>query len=112
MKLTNTDGIHPLQFIVPRKSDAFQDDIFPPAPAATPAHSCADWVKGSSKLPITMKLDPTSMASNGAAPVKKTAIKTVPMLTKECSKMKVHIKSLEKKLHDAGINFDAYKFEE
>eukprot|EP00529_Nitzschia_sp_RCC80_P024022 CAMPEP_0113492930 /NCGR_PEP_ID=MMETSP0014_2-20120614/28330_1 /TAXON_ID=2857 /ORGANISM="Nitzschia sp." /LENGTH=456 /DNA_ID=CAMNT_0000386777 /DNA_START=259 /DNA_END=1632 /DNA_ORIENTATION=- /assembly_acc=CAM_ASM_000159 len=111
MKLTNTDGIHPLAFTVPRKSEAFQDDIFPPAPAATPAHSCADWVKGSSKLPITMKLDPKSMASNGAAPAKKTAIKTVPMLTKECSKMKAHIKSLEQKCKDAGVSFDPYKFD-
>lgn len=112
MKLTNKDGVHPLTFTVPRKSEAFQDDIFPPAPAAIPAHTCAEWVKGSSKLPITMKLDPKSMSTNGSAPAKKTALKTVPMLTKECSKMKAHIKSLEKKLQDAGINYDAFKFDE
>lgn len=113
LKLTNKDGIHPLRFTVPRKSDAFQDDIFPPAPAPTPAHSCSEWMKGSSKVPITMKLDPESMSSNGSSsPPKKNNLKTVPMLTKECSKMKRHIQTLEKKLHDAGIGFDAFKFED
>lgn len=29
LKVTNNDGIHPLSWVVPRKSDAFQDDIFP-----------------------------------------------------------------------------------
>ncbi|KAG7356888.1 coronin like protein [Nitzschia inconspicua] len=112
LKLTNKDGIHPLRFIVPRKSDAFQDDIFPPAPAPTPAHTCAEWLKGSSKLPVTMKLDPQSMSAGGgsSAGAKKTAIKTVPMLTKELSKMKRHIQALEKKLKEGGISYDAYKF--
>lgn len=112
LKLTNKDGIHPLRFIVPRKSDAFQDDIFPPAPAPTPAHSCAEWLKGSSKLPVTMKLDPKSMASGGGSSggAKKTAIKTVPMLSKEISKMKRHIQDCEKKLKEAGIKYDPYKF--
>eukprot|EP00539_Tryblionella_compressa_P010624 CAMPEP_0178801088 /NCGR_PEP_ID=MMETSP0745-20121128/13169_1 /TAXON_ID=913974 /ORGANISM="Nitzschia punctata, Strain CCMP561" /LENGTH=458 /DNA_ID=CAMNT_0020459917 /DNA_START=74 /DNA_END=1450 /DNA_ORIENTATION=+ len=113
LKLTNKDGIHPLHFTVPRKSDAFQEDIFPPAPAPTPAHTCAEWLKGSSKLPVTMKLDPKSMASGGgSSSTKKTAIKTVPMLSKEVSKMKRHIQDLEKKLADAGIGFDAYKFDD
>lgn len=117
LKLTNKDGIHPLRFIVPRKSDAFQDDIFPPAPAPTHAHTCSEWLNGSSKLPVTMKLDPQSMAATGgcagnnsAGGAKKTAIKTVPMLTKEMSKMKRHIQDLEKKLKESGVSYDAYTF--
>lgn len=107
LKLTNKDGIHPLQFTVPRKSDAFQDDIFPPAPAPTPAHSFAEWKAGSSKLPITMKLDPGSLAAGGgpSSPVKKRAFKTVPMLSKEVAAMQAHIKYLEGKLADANIDF-------
>lgn len=114
LKITNTDGIHPLSFIVPRKSEAFQDDIFPPAPAATPAHTCAEWVGGSSKMPVTMKLDPKSMAANGVnggANGKKTKLLTVPMLSKENSKMKTHIESLEKKLKSANISYEPYKFD-
>lgn len=113
LKLTNTDGIHPLKFTVPRKSEAFQDDIFPPAPAPTPAHTCADWIAGSSKMPITMKLDPKSMAANGSGSGgkgKKMKLVTVPMLSKENSSMKSHIQSLEKKLKEAKIPFEPYRF--
>ena len=114
LKITNTDGIHPLKFIVPRKSEAFQDDIFPPAAAPTPAHTCAEWIGGSSKMPKTMALDPKSMAAagvGGGANGKKTKLLTVPMLTKEAAKMKLHIESLEKKLKTNGIRFEPYKFD-
>ena len=114
LKITNTDGIHPLKFIVPRKSEAFQDDIFPPAAAPTPAHTCAEWIGGSSKMPNTMALDPKSMAAagvGGGANGKKTKLLTVPMLTKEAAKMKLHIESLEKKLKTNGIMFEPYKFD-
>jgi len=111
MKLTNKDGIHPLQFTVPRKSDAFQDDIFPPAAAATPAHSFAQWQGGSSKLPVTMKLDPKSMAAGSSAgsSTKKPVFKTVPMLTKEISGLKEHIAYLEGKLKEKRIAFNPMK---
>ena len=107
LKLTNTDGIHPLHFIVPRKSDAFQDDIFPPTAAPTAAHTCEQWVKGSSKKPITMKLDPKSMAESGAGGKgkKKATLVTVPMLTKEVESLKSHVEYLEKMLKDARIHF-------
>lgn len=114
LKITNTDGIHPLKFIVPRKSEAFQDDIFPPTVAPTPAHTCTQWIGGSSKMPNTMALDPKSMAANGVgggANGKKTKLLTVSMLTKEAAKMKIHIESLEKKLKTNGISHDSYKFE-
>merc|ERR1711865_1291379 len=93
MKLTNTDGIHPLKFYVPRKSEAFQDDIFPPAAAPTPAHTCSEWLGGSSKDPITMKLDPKSMAASGNGDglggKKKSKLVTVPILSKENAKLKL-----------------------
>ena len=108
MKITNSDGIHPLQFIVPRKSDAFQDDIFPPAPAPTPAHTCAEWVSGSSKLPVTMKLDPKSLeAAGGSASPKKKAFKTVASLSKDVVALKKHIAYLEGKLSEASVGFKA-----
>lgn len=115
MKLTNTDGIHPLKFIVPRKSEAFQDDIFPPAPAPTPAHTCSEWLGGSSKMPVTMKLDPKSMAVGGigggaSGAGKKMKLLTVPILSKENAKMKAHIESMENKLTEANISFEPYPF--
>jgi coronin-1B/1C/6 len=111
IKLTNTDGIHPLQFIVPRKSDAFQDDIFPPAPAPTPAHSFSEWMAGSSKLPLTMKLDPQSLESSGGpASPKKTSFKTVGSLSKEVASLKQHIKYLEGMLKQAGLEYKGLPF--
>jgi coronin-1B/1C/6 len=108
MKLTNQDGIHPLHFTVPRKSDAFQDDIFPPCPGTTPAHTCAEWMAGSSKLPIKMKLDPKSMSSgDGSSSPKKAAFKTVPVLSKEVASLKKHVNYLESKLNEASIEFNA-----
>lgn len=116
MKLTNTDGIHPLKFYVPRKSEAFQDDIFPPAAAPTPAHTCSEWLGGSSKDPVTMKLDPKSMAASGNGDglggKKKSKLVTVPILSKENAKLKTHIQLLEKKLADAKIAYEPYTFDD
>lgn len=109
MKLTNTDGLHPLTFVVPRKSDAFQEDIFPPAAAPTPAHTYEQWMAGSSKSPITMPLDPKSMSSGGGRPKKKAAFKTVASLGKELQSMKEHITYLESKLRSAHIPFNPMK---
>mmetsp|Transcript_25307 Transcript_25307/g.70886 ORF Transcript_25307/g.70886 Transcript_25307/m.70886 type:complete len:365 (-) Transcript_25307:221-1315(-) len=103
MKITNTSGLHPLQFIVPRKSDAFQDDIFPDCPAPVPAHSCAEWIGGSTKLPVTMSLDPKNNGGAKAAP-KKTFM-TVPQLKKECDELKKRVEYLEGKLKDSGISY-------
>lgn len=116
MKLTNTDGIHPLHFTVPRKSDAFQDDIFPPTAAPTPAHTCAEWFGGSSKAPVTMKLDPGSMNSGaGGGPAKaagsskRVSLQTVPMLSKEVEALKKHVAYLEGKLKESKISFNPMK---
>jgi coronin-1B/1C/6 len=107
LKVTNNEGVHPLHFIVPRKSDAFQDDIFPDAPAATPAHSCAEWMGGSSKLPVTIPLDPKSRPEGGGANSKpKKAFKTIPMLTKEVTGLQKRVQYLEGKLSEAGIEYD------
>ena len=49
LKLTNNQGVMPLQFIVPRKSDAIQDDVFPECLAPTPAHTGEQFFAGSSQ---------------------------------------------------------------
>jgi coronin-1B/1C/6 len=108
MKLTNNEGVQPLQFIVPRKSDAFQDDIFPDTASLTPAHTCAEWVGGSSKLPVTECLDPAkggnkSRSGGGGAP--KKVLKTVPMMKKEVDVLTERVKYLEGKLKAAGVSY-------
>lgn len=108
LKVTNNAGIHPLCFEVPRKSDAFQDDIFPPTAAAVPAHEHAEWMGGSSKEPVTMSLDPRDRGTNGATPTaapKKKAFKTVATLSKELQEAQGRIEFLEKKLKENNIEF-------
>ena len=100
LKLTNNQGIHPLSFCVPRKSDAFQDDIFPDAPAAAPAHSGEAWLGGSSKPPVTASLDP---AVSGAQATKKKVFRTVSQLSKDLDAANKRIELLEKRLKEAGL---------
>jgi len=103
LKLTNNDGMHPLSFIVPRKSDAFQDDIFPDSASTNPAHSADQWRNGSSKLPLTMSLNPAVTKSNGT---KKRQLKTVATLSAELKEAQERIKLLEQKLRDNNISID------
>lgn len=43
LKMTGSNSIEPLSFIVPRKSDSFQEDIFPDCISGEPAQSAADY---------------------------------------------------------------------
>lgn len=102
LKLTNNEGMHPLSFIVPRKSDAFQDDIFPDAPSTTPAHTSDEWKEGSSKLPLTMPLDPAIAKSSK----KKTKLRTVTTLSAELQEAQKRIEYLENLLNENDISID------
>lgn len=55
-KLTN-NLIQPISFICPRKADAFQSDIFPPAPSSVPALSGDDFFAGKTALPNLIELE-------------------------------------------------------
>ncbi|KAG5192143.1 hypothetical protein JKP88DRAFT_204540 [Tribonema minus] len=59
LKLT-TSSVEPLSFVVPRKSDAFQDDLFPPAFSGTPSLTADQWLAGANKPPVTMDLNPAA----------------------------------------------------
>jgi coronin-1B/1C/6 len=99
-------GVHPLQFFVPRKSDAFQDDIFPPTASATPAHTCSEWFEGSSKKPHTMSLDPKDTGTQQAAAApKKRMIKSAGAVQKELTDATKRIAYLEAKLNEAGVSY-------
>ncbi|KAH7326795.1 microtubule binding protein [Rhizoctonia solani] len=49
--------IEPIGFVVPRKSDQFQSDIFPPAPSSEPALTAAEWFTGKTAPPNLVDLD-------------------------------------------------------
>ncbi|KAH9956997.1 microtubule binding protein [Russula dissimulans] len=50
-KLTS-NAIEPIAFIVPRKSDSFQSDIFPPAPSIEPSLTAGEFFSGK---PVSLK---------------------------------------------------------
>lgn len=56
-KAVGEHSVEPISFYVPRKSEVFQDDIYPDAPSNKPALSGEEWVQGKSvDGPILFKL--------------------------------------------------------
>ncbi|XP_029007722.1 coronin-2A isoform X2 [Betta splendens] len=50
--------IEPLSMIVPRRSEAYQEDIYPMTPGNRPALTADEWLCGVSKGPVLMSLKP------------------------------------------------------
>ena len=87
LKLTNNGTVEPLSFIVPRKSDLFQEDLFPPCQAGKPAHNAESFFAGNNKKPILMSMDPKDRKQEGTESTKTfTKPKTVMELKKELKK--------------------------
>jgi coronin-1B/1C/6 len=52
-----TTYIEPIHFVVPRKSELFQDDIFPDTPGPDPALKASEWLAGQTKEPVRVSLE-------------------------------------------------------
>lgn len=107
LKLT-TNSVEPLSFVVPRKSDGFQEDIFPDTFSGEPSHSGEEWFAGSDLPPLTMKLS-GGLSSGEMSP--KAASRTVSfrssvVLQAELDKAQSRIEELEKRLRDAGLSVE------
>lgn len=60
-KLVTIKGlIEPVSMIVPRRSDSYQDDIYPLTAGAQPAMTAQEWLNGFNKDPILVSLKPGS----------------------------------------------------
>jgi len=57
LKLTAT-AIEPISFCVPRKSDVFQDDLYPPTFSGEPTVNAEQWASGKSGEPKLTQLKP------------------------------------------------------
>ena len=57
LKLT-TNSVEPLSFFVPRRSELFQEDLYPDTASGEPAHTADQWLDGSSRPPKLMSLNP------------------------------------------------------
>ncbi|CRG83415.1 Coronin-like protein crn1 [Talaromyces islandicus] len=49
--------IEPISFIVPRRSETFQDDIYPPTVGLKPAMSASEWLDGKEAIPPKISLE-------------------------------------------------------
>ena len=104
LKLTSR-AVEPLSFIVPRKSDLFQADIFPDCYAGKAAMTADEFYAGTSKKPILMSMDPSKRSDAGEqTAVKFNAPKSAAQLQQELDKANARIKELEAKLAAAGLS--------
>lgn len=108
LKLT-TNSVEPLSFFVPRKSEAFQEDLYPDSPSIEPAHTADEWFAGSDLPPKLASLNPSlrSASSSAAAPRSSvTTLKSAAVLTAELAAANKRIADLEARLAAAGISSD------
>lgn len=56
-KTVNDTYIEPISFIVPRRAESFQDDIYPPTVGLKPAMSSQEWFDGAEGLPPKFSLE-------------------------------------------------------
>ncbi|OCK82966.1 DUF1900-domain-containing protein [Lepidopterella palustris CBS 459.81] len=56
-KTVNDAFIEPISFIVPRRAEVFQSDIYPPCTGTKPAVSATEWFNGKTGLPPKISLE-------------------------------------------------------
>ena len=56
-KTVNDSYIEPISFIVPRRAETFQEDIYPPTVGLKPAVSSREWFEGADGLPPKISLE-------------------------------------------------------
>eukprot|EP01104_Vermistella_antarctica_P002456 TRINITY_DN12699_c0_g1_i1.p1 TRINITY_DN12699_c0_g1~~TRINITY_DN12699_c0_g1_i1.p1 ORF type:complete len:465 (-),score=157.96 TRINITY_DN12699_c0_g1_i1:113-1465(-) len=82
-KVTNT-GVEPISFTVPRKSDMFQDDLFPETDSHTPALQAPAWFAGGNGVLSKISLEDGFVAPKRAEiKVEKKEEKVGPKTEKE-----------------------------
>ncbi|MBN3303806.1 coronin-2A isoform X2 [Amia ocellicauda] len=65
--------IEPLSFIVPRRSESYQEDIYPMTAGSEPAMTADEWFRGVSRGPMLMSLKPGSKISESCPALMATA---------------------------------------
>jgi len=97
--------IEPLSFRVPRKSEAFQEDLYPESLAGVPSYQSApEWLEGPDKEPILTSVDPAKSGGSSSGPkTVRVAPKTNSQLQKDLKTAEARIAELEKLLKDNNI---------
>jgi len=88
-KTVNDTFVEPISFIVPRKAEVFQEDIYPPTVGLKPAMSSGEWFSGKNGMPSKISMqsvyegdeEPTEVPSD-YKPSKQATPVTSPPATK------------------------------
>ncbi|KAH7890999.1 microtubule binding protein [Phlebopus sp. FC_14] len=73
------NSVEPIAFIVPRRADSFQSDIYPPAPSTEPSLSAAEFFAGkTAPLNLVDLANGTVFASSGVPPSTSTPTSVTP----------------------------------
>jgi len=110
-KLHPQNLVEPISMIVPRKSDAYQDDIFPDAIGDQPALSADEFLSGKTADPLRISLKdgfvPTKTADYVAPVVAKVEEDDTPKNAKEYEeayhKLKAEVKRLQDELNTKDV---------
>eukprot|EP00747_Dinoflagellata_sp_TGD_P167367 gnl/TRDRNA2_/TRDRNA2_191646_c0_seq1.p1 gnl/TRDRNA2_/TRDRNA2_191646_c0~~gnl/TRDRNA2_/TRDRNA2_191646_c0_seq1.p1 ORF type:complete len:462 (+),score=126.17 gnl/TRDRNA2_/TRDRNA2_191646_c0_seq1:27-1388(+) len=98
LKLEST-AIQPIFFKVPRKSEAFQEDLYPACQAGVPAMSADDWCAGAeAKIPVNCSMKPgeSSPTPKAQAASASVGVVSVKDLKKQLADAQAKIQELEK----------------
>lgn len=76
-KSVRDNAIEPISFIVPRRAETFQDDIYPPAYAGVASLTAAEWIAGKNAVPKVVSLQ-SVFDNTDAEVVDSQASKEVP----------------------------------
>jgi len=85
-KTVNDTFVEPISFIVPRKAEVFQEDIYPPTIGLKPAMSSGDWFSGKNGMPPKISMqsvyegneEPTEVPSDYKPPKQATPVTNAP----------------------------------
>ncbi|GAB7360101.1 hypothetical protein MBLNU230_g7865t1 [Neophaeotheca triangularis] len=87
-KTVNDQYIEPISFIVPRRAEVFQDDIYPPAVGTKPAMSSSEWLDGKTGLPPKLSMEdlyegnaPKEIAAEEVEPPRPAKVAPAPAST-------------------------------
>jgi len=75
--------LEPIQFVVPRKSDIFQDDLYPDAISGEPSLTSEEWLSGKDAQPKTASMQGGFVQKERAAPVFEKQVEAKPKSDKE-----------------------------
>jgi len=86
----------PISFQVPRKSEVFQDDIFPDTFSGEPSLTAAEWLEGKNADPKTMSLAPGFSQKKVAQEFNPTKVEPVKELSEK--ELKDEVEKLQKRV--------------